>query len=681
MTDRELHRTARRLYADHTAASLPLLKDVMSVLAQPEVDPQTATTAARLSRFFLFTPLAADVIVEAIRLLSTPGLASDSYAALLRVLRYAISWRAATELCMPSTARANDVAFNQVVALVGRPHLAAHTAFLTKYIVEPLVLEDASRLALVPSSPETRYWRHWLGERNSPAPLQEAVRTRLGTGRVRALVVHNIDDGQGDELVRCAPLLQGLVDLQPSLHVTVVTRRPYLYDHPRIATAPIADHDTVAVLLRDRFEIVVDFFEPVVAVANYWPELEPLVQRHVRRRRPFLFVSAVKGYNHFTYQRVIVDGRDFAALLGLDEARTGHTYEPTLRLLAELGLPARIGEQQPGSPCVLTGHPFPDADDEWQRLTSGCTRPVAMFSPFGGRGAMKGYIPDRFRALAEEVAALVDEGFAVMLLPNGLPWGTAARAMEVVALVAPEHRAHVIVAPDPARGRDPDRTMRMFKYFLRKAALAVTVEGWMAHMAHLQGLPYRLLMLPYSHAFHWHPYPRGPRQGVTLPRASEDPASTAPSYPRKDQWLLVLEGLRHEEAAVAVPMLCFAMKSLDRDVRAAAATALAAHIADERSASTLQEALKDRSWQVRRAAAAGLLHSQLNLGTQLGADYQRVLLCHCWIADGEWKRVIGAGRTALYPVCVAMDDEDDVTRREASWAFQQLAPGLTLGRS
>ena len=44
-----------------------------------------------------------------------------------------------------------------------------------------------------------------IGER---FPLHEPVGRRLGRGRQRVLVVQNVADGQGDEIIRVVPLLE-----------------------------------------------------------------------------------------------------------------------------------------------------------------------------------------------------------------------------------------------------------------------------------------------------------------------------------------------------------------------------------------------------------------------------------------------------------------------------------------
>src|SRR6059036_15303 len=151
--------------------------------------------------------------------------------------------------------------------------------------------------------------------------LHRVVATRLGAANARVLVLQNIKDGQGDEIVRCVPLLQSLLDYNRELEIVLVTQRAYMYAHPRVTIIPPGEHDRFDAVLQQSFDGVVDFFEWNVRELNHSPHLEPLVQSYITERRPFLVVTSSKGYDHCVYERVEVDGRAFAASLGLDKQR------------------------------------------------------------------------------------------------------------------------------------------------------------------------------------------------------------------------------------------------------------------------------------------------------------------------------------------------------------------------
>ena len=83
--------------------------------------------------------------------------------------------------------------------------------------------------------------RRWLARRPS-----RGASARDALEQLRAvLVVHNIADGQGDEMDRVAPNVQALLDANSSVEVRTLTKRVYLYDHPRVTPASILDPDAV----------------------------------------------------------------------------------------------------------------------------------------------------------------------------------------------------------------------------------------------------------------------------------------------------------------------------------------------------------------------------------------------------------------------------------------------------
>jgi hypothetical protein len=668
VNEQDVHALVRRTWRHPESASLDLLHDLVSAIQRRGMSPGAADVAGRLLRTFLFEPIARETIGGMMRLLRTPDLSPHACGALLRTLRYARTWRP------------DLLDLDAILDLAACDHLASHRGFLLRYLVEPLMLAGVARPVPALFGEEAKYLRYLLGQ-GGAFPLHARVRVGLQRGPKRVLAVHNIDDGQGDELVRMVPLLQSLLDCNPELEIVALTRRLYLYDHPRVRPVSIRDEAAANELLAQRFDLVIDFFETNVMRVNYVPGLELRLRAHVGKARPFLFLSAIKGYNHFVFHTVAIDGRNFAARLGLDRARTGGIYDPTLRLIAELGLPARVGQQKPAAGSILTGAALPEADRLWESLVGGTTRPIAIVSPFGGREPLKGYTAPAFPDLARELEALVDEGFTVLLLPNGTPWGNASAAREVAARIDPGRRHHLRLAPDPAGEPDAaDRVMRSFKYLVERSDLAVSVEGWMTHMAYLLGRPYRMVMLPYSHPPQWHPSPASGNQRVLPSIALRDTVFPAPRYPRKDQLLLVLDGLRTAPIDEAARELDAAMASPDRQIREAAVRAWTAHLPDARARDALLQGLRDKAGPVRLEAAAAFLDRRIDLTRELGGDYEPILRCHSWIAERRWGEVLRAGKVAHYPLCVAMDDEDDVIRGEASWAFQQLTTGASLAR-
>lgn len=660
---------AAALEAEPSAAREWLLLLSAVFYHRPELVPQTAVArlpeflsgpgcggvAAHVVQQLLPSAHGARLLEAVLERLRDPGLATETYEALIGVLRHATRWA-------PGLLDAN-----RAIALARLAHLAPQRKTLVEDVIERCVLAEGSvtqaqREFLAEHSPYCLYYLE--GKASVAFPLHAEVERRLGHAAARVLIVHNIRDGQGDEILRCVPLLQALADFHPGLEITMLTRRVYLYAHPRIHAVSILDRDRVSEIWQKSYDLVVEYYEENIREGNYVPELRREVDAYLERHTPFLFLRSTKGYNHFLFERVEMDGRPMAAPLGLDRPRVPNAYETTGRLIAELGLPLRAGQMEPRSEWVLAGVPWPEAETTWRELTAGNERgkPVALLSPFGGVEPLKGYTDPA--GIAAEIGALVAEGFFVAVMPNGNPWGSAGMVRSAIALLSPEEQANAAVAPDPAGDAEhADRIMRLATHFVRFADLVVTVEGWMMHEAYCLGKSYRVLMLAYSHPDSWHPYCRSRRQDVW-------PAAGAPkdtAQPDRHTLLFLLRELCvHPEA---LPYLRGAAGSAFRDVRAAAASSLGI----VGSVEELSRLLRDPSHVVRGAAANGLL-------ARASGEPLVEWLVHSWIAEGEpgWLKVHRAGDAARGALEVAAADEDPGIRREAkrilSWPNSTKSP-------
>jgi ADP-heptose:LPS heptosyltransferase len=682
---------------DHKSVS-----SLLTVFRRADLPAGTFRLAAEVMNFLLTTPVAARAVEATVAILSRPNQPSDVYEALMGTLRHAVTW-AKELLDLETLSRLSEF-----------EHLSSHRDYLLREIVEPCIYaageaatpEALARIARLDG--EAGSFKYCLYNVKSRSDfrsdvrelagrllqgrfsLHEEVARRLGGGSPRVLVVQNVNDGQGDEIVRTVPLIQALLDFNPALEVFLLTRRIYLYATPQITVIPLKDRDRITALLDQRFDAVIDFFEPTILEVNHDPELEPLIQDYVRRHRPFLFASSAKGYSLFVYDQIHVDSRPVAESLGLNRQRVENIYETTLRLIAELGLPMRCGEDSPVTDWVLAGLPWNEAEAAWHELVRQNTegRAVALLSPFGGAEPLKGYVERQIDKLSAMLRRLIRENFYVVLLPNGTPWGTTSLAAEAIRRLEPHEQAQVVMGPDPA-GRSeatphtvpgapaltqPDRVVRMMTYFIRFADLIVTVEGWVAHAAYCLGKKYRLLMMAGSYPDSWHPYTVTRHQQIApgllqcAHTSSEEERAAPPilEQPRKFILLFLLREFGHAVDAQALELLRWAAGSEDRDLRQAAALSLG-KLKTAEVAQDLISLLQDPSRVVRADAASALLEMQEQHGIRPD-DFPREYLLD-FVARGNelrhWATIVRIGEATRPALELALQDDDPAVRREA----------------
>jgi HEAT repeat protein/ADP-heptose:LPS heptosyltransferase len=605
--------------------------------------------------------------------------------------------------------QADVVGLDGILALAECSALADHRPYLFDHGVERFVfhapeaftVERLDRIARTFSdTPRYRYVLSSLAARRAIAPalreilardlderfaFREAAAAILQRHAAKMLVVLNIGMGQGDDLVRLVPLLQGLLDANPTLSITLVTFRPYLYDNPRVTTVPIGDDAALQDALGVSFDGVVEFFQPEWPGFTFRFEAHVAVERYLAEHQPGLVIKGDLGRPHagqegsrfsFLFHTVAVGGQDIARSCGLDQTTVRNVYEPTTRLLAELGLPQRAADDLPLTPSIVTGTRSADAEQLWADLVAGksgaAERRVALLNPFGGSGTTKGFL-EQDALVAAEICGLVEEGYRVVVLPNGQPWGRRSAIDKVLCQLASDARAAVTVAPDPAETEEAakstlserpelayrDRVMRAFKYFASYADLVVTVEGWLAHLAYILGRPFRLFLAAGSYPSEYHPRDRGPGQQlvtVLSPRTRARYCDTAllregdppplPHQPRKILLELAMPALGRCGSAATVEALSRSLASPDAGVRTWAVIALG-RVRPAVGKAHLITSLRDRSPAVVREAADALLREEVDCGRELGPRYREVLQAHAEIVRLKWDAVAAIGPPAI----------------------------------
>jgi hypothetical protein len=685
--DRALVSIAAILYRNSSLASTVTIDRLAAFMRSGKLPERTCRAAGQIFRRLITTAAGASACRSLIGVMSVKNLRPFIYNETIACLRYAAEW-------VPER-----LGLDAMIALLGADHLNNYRTVLAETIIERCLYNAGSALSLptfdcfARQCAESPFFKNICFNLASRHDTSQAVRERASAhtsgryalrhqiqqvlgGRSSVLVVQNIHDGQGDEIVRGVPLMQALLDFNPELEITVITSRTYLYSHPRIECEPIRDRERVRKVLNARFDAIVDFFEPNIIGFNADPDVEPMVKSYIERRRPPLFLYSIKGYNHLVYQRFDLNSRDMAASLGLDRQRVENRYETTFRLIAEMGLPLRCGESRPVSEPVLAGCPSRETETIWERLTANNNkqRPVAIVSAFGGVERLKGYVEAVIGSLVLELQRLIEEGFYLVLLPNGKPWGSPELLRKAAGRLSPVDQDQVAIGPDPARSPgpgglpEPDYTMRLLLYFIEYADLVVSVEGWAAHVAYCLGKPYRILMLPHSHDAAWQPYCTTRNQRVIADVrecAGEPDAPPLACQPQKFTLAFVLRELAAAGSREPLPILRRALASEDRDTRLAAAEGLT----KMRSGLTPEQwadLLDDRSFRVRGIAARVL--RDFPSATLRRIPLKRQAL-HAYVRIAEvrrnWMAVLALGDAARPALEAGLDDEDDVIARES----------------
>ena len=682
------------------ACAVALERADLSEVAQPGVDE-----VFQLLELLVSTPAATALPALLGRALRVPDVHPRWSGKAVALLADLVVWRPqaltvqdALDLAQAMPAEHRHAVFHAVV----EPLLLAHPR-----AIDPDALRRAARLpedvsearylaAALADHPATRDATRAAARELSAdhLPLRAAWERLGGKRALRVLCIQNIADAQGDEIVRTVPLLQALLDAHAATRVTLITARPYLYGHERLEAVSFDDRETISRALVTPADVIIDFFEPDLRHLNHDADLEDAVSALRDAQPPLLDIRAAKGWNRFHFASVRLRGLEWVAALLLDRPGPGGVYVPALRLIAELGLPLRIGEQTPRSGPVLGGGESPEADAAWQVAIAGNRqrRPVALLNPFGGASAGKGFVAETYPDLAARVAALVDEGYFVVLCLNGRPWGSREATDALIACLPAGCREFVALGPDPAEPGLPvakgsasttglshaGAVMRQIVGFAARADLVVTVEGWMMHASYLLGRPYRLLMLPESHGREWLPWGRSAGQRIwpfTGDHASGRPP--LPEQPRKFVWLRLLDRLYGDDWLELLGTVC---RGADSDLRAAAARALGRFDGPEAVAELLR-LLGDPSHRVRAQAAGALLDGH---GACLGrGEVPAAPLLEAYRRIGaerpDWAAVYRIGQSAEPALLAGLHGDDPVIRREAAVLLERMSRARETG--
>lgn len=509
-------------------------------------------------------------------------------------------------------------------------------------------------------------------------------------GRGSLLLVHNIQGGHGDEIIRVAGLVQSLSLRFPGLAITVVTERPFLYNHPSVRTLRWRNAGGLEAALAETPAGVVSFHEPWREADCSDEALEEEVRNHLRRHPPRFFLEARKGHNHFTFQTLRLEGREWAGELGLDCRMMRNAHAGLWCLAVELGWGAPRALLPGARDSVLVGKPDPGLEACWRGLAGPLreegARAILLVNPFGGQRAEKGFLPEHRGQLARWLERWVEEGFGIVLMAGDPPWGARACLEEVRLLIPEPRRGRVAIEPERLGElgeagdgwSEKESLMRARQYFAAYADEIVSVEGWLAHLAALLGKPCRIWLAGESSDTEWHPL--APRDSVLilddLPQAGwegclGDQAKAdlwhRPFRHEKNRLLAVVKSwLSSTDARVSALLLELA-RHPDREIRRMAYFALAGR-GERRHAATVQAGLADGHHLIRAAAAEGMLRS----GRRYRGFLKDTLRAHVLIGCLAWDELDALGAAAVPALERGCGDSDPLVRRDSALVLRRI---------
>lgn len=337
---------------------------------------------------------------------------------------------------------------------------------------------------------------------SSDFPFARKGRDLLLENDANLLVVDNRCDGRGDEIARNWLLLQALFIAKNESQVTIVTRRPELYNHPNIV--PISHEE----YLDDRRRIHKRHRNLI-----FHTDQTQWVDKAVHKFRPNpkhfgVFVYTTKTNDDFLIDQCWIAGTEISKRRGLCYRSANSVYDPSFRLLCELGLPIAHYDGHSPIPSILVTTPYPHADETWKKLVAsidGARRSITGLVPFGGMDPSKGFSKESSHKISDVVKLLNSEcenGGSVVIFPNDSAWGNSSKAKQLRSQVDSRLRRYVAVAPAPSE--DP----KLATYLYPKCDRMYAVEGGAMHTLYALGIRATLLWTKGAGEDKWIP-PRG----------------------------------------------------------------------------------------------------------------------------------------------------------------------------
>lgn len=540
------------------------------------------------------------------------------------------------------------------------------------------------------SAPYTAlYQRQSFLEQVNPAAKTVGDFEKVLRPGFRLLIVHNIVDGLGDEIIRIGAIAQAFLDAHPDNEVVLFTDRLFLYDHPKLRAHSISDNRQFSEELEKPWNGIINFFEPYLPENSYNLEIQTRLKKRIVAHEPTILVHARKDVNHYVFESIKIENTEYAQLWDLQKRLLPLNYEASMRFITHLGLPLRTGETIPAAGSIYANNSDPPVQRAWQEIKAQFEsqhkqkgRPIAIINAFGGQNALKGFQRTQYARLAQILCEIIEQGYDLAIVATRESWGARTEIDAILAALPEEFRKHAIPAPVP-EADSAQQKMRRIISFVSLADHIVTVEGWMMHLSYSMGKKYDLLMAPHSQKAEWQPHGRSANQGHPLKTTQEEQCadfalplkdgSTPPllHYPAKDLFNAAIGIWKMTADRYFAQRLLYWLGSADFDVRKVVIAAVGSADAAFFQAEQLK-ALQDCNREVRAAAASSLLSSGRDLSNELGEDWKNVLEAYRLLGEFRFQELLPLAHAAYRPLRACLNNDESEVNRDARLMLEAM---------
>ncbi|MBA3994973.1 MAG: hypothetical protein C0469_15750, partial [Cyanobacteria bacterium DS2.3.42] len=533
------------------------------------------------------------------------------------------------------------------------------------------------------------YQRQSFFEQVNPAAKADGEFERLLRPGFKLLIIHNIVDGLGDEIIRTGAIAQAFLDAHPDNEVVLFTDRLFLYEHPRVHVHSIRDNQQFNEELEKQWNGIINFFEPYLPENSYNLEIQARLRERLVSLTPSIYVQARKDVNHYVFESIKIENTEYAQQWNLQKRLLPLNYDTTMRFISHLGLPLRTGEEIAKAGNIYACNPNSQVQQTWQDIKDTFEsrhkqkgRPIAIINAFGGQTALKGFQRSQYGQLAKILSQLIEQGYDLVLVAIRESWGSREEIDAILTALPEKHRVHAISAP-ASEADNAQQKMRRIISFVALADHIVTVEGWMMHLAYSMGKKYDLLMAPRSQKAEWQPHGRSANQGNALKITQEQQCSnfalplkdgsTPPllHYPAKDLFNAAIGIWRMTADRYLAQRLLYWMGSADPDIRKGVIAAVGS-IDTAFFQTELLKALQDCNREVRASAASSLLSADRDLRNELGEDWKNVLEAYRLLGEFRFQELRPLAHAAYRPLRACLNNDEFEVNRDAKIMLEAM---------